>query len=115
MPPLRPVLREGIEEGFGFQEVGGVVALGETAIDWCQQRMGLGALPRALPQAAQAGGGAQLPGFRLLAAGNSQGLMETGFRLRLVRYGLLQQQDALEAICLRQQVTLPAGLELRPG
>jgi hypothetical protein len=41
------------------------------------------ALALALPQASEARGGAQLQRFRLLAAGNGQGLLEAGFRLVL--------------------------------
>jgi hypothetical protein len=44
-----------------------------------------------LPQAAQAHGHAQLPGFGLLAARNHKGLLEASFRLGCIWEGLLQE------------------------
>src|SRR5262245_45416867 len=63
-----------------------------------------------LPQAAQAHGGAQLPGFGLLATGHGEGLLETPFRLfydcRLwtVDFGL-ERKLALQPIQLRLILT----------
>jgi hypothetical protein len=105
--------RECLQQRPGLLEVCRVKALGEPVIDGRQQGIGFGAFPLLLPQAAQAHSGAQLPGFGLLPAGNGQGLLEAGFGLGGVRDRLLLQQDALEAIRLRQQVALLAGLELR--
>ena len=68
-----------------------------------------------LPQAAQARGGPQLPGFGLLAAGNGQGLLEAGFGLGCIRDGLAQEELALEPIRLREHVALPVCLERRQG
>ena len=51
-----------LQERLGFLEVGGVKALGEPAVDRRQQLAGFGALALALPQASQAGGGAECPG-----------------------------------------------------
>src|SRR5262245_50426126 len=73
--------RERLQQRLRLLEVGGVKALGEPAIDCRQQFVRLGALALLLPQAAQAHGGAQLPGLGLLAAGNGQGLVETDFGL----------------------------------
>jgi hypothetical protein len=47
-------------------------------------------LPLLLPQLGQTYSGAQLPRLRLLAAGNSQSLLETGFGLDCTRDSLLQ-------------------------
>ena len=62
-------------------EVGGLKPLGEPAVDRGQERVGFGTLALLLPQATQAYSGAQLPRFRLLAAGHGEGLMETRLRL----------------------------------
>src|SRR5215472_9670842 len=70
-----------VEQRLGFLEVSGVKALGEPAVDGCQQRTRLGLLALLLPQACQAYGGPQLPGLGLLLAGNGPRLLETGFRL----------------------------------
>jgi hypothetical protein len=78
-------LRQRVEQRLGLLEVGGVKALGEPAVDGRQQLMGLGALALLLPQARQAGGGAQLPGPGLLAADNGQGVLKTDFRLGGIR------------------------------
>ena len=51
-------LLEGLEEGCGVQEVGGVKALGEPAVDRGQEVMRLGALPLLLPEPRQARGNA---------------------------------------------------------
>ena len=98
-PKLSPKL---LQQRPGVLQVGGVKALGESAIDRCQQLTSLIALALALPQPAQDHGGPQLPGFGLLATGNCEGLLETGFRLGRVWDGLVQQQLALEPECLRE-------------
>ena len=77
--------------------------------------MRLGPLALLLPQPAQAHGGAQLPGFGLLAAGDGQGLLEAGFSLGRIRDCLPQQEFALEPIRLWEQVTPPTGLEGQQG
>src|SRR6266851_7575150 len=62
--------------------------------------MGLSALALLLPEAHQAHGGAQLQRLRLLTAGDSEGLLETGFRLGDVWTRELEQQGPLEPIHL---------------
>src|SRR5215831_9078539 len=74
-------LRQRIQQYLRRLQVSGVKALGEPAVDRCQQFVGFGALALALPQASQAGGGAQLPGFGLLAAGNGESVLEADFGL----------------------------------
>src|SRR6266508_2647021 len=103
-----PLSLQGFQQGLGLLEVGGVKALGEPAVDLGQELMGIGALALLLPQASEARGGAQLPGFGLLATGNGEGLLEAGFRLGRIWDILAQQQLALEPICLGEQVTPPA-------
>jgi hypothetical protein len=82
-------------------QVGSVKALREPAVDRCQELVGLGALTLLLPQATQAHGGAQLPGFGLLAAGNGQGLLEAGFGFQVMGRGAREQQLPLQPIDLR--------------
>src|SRR5262245_55478051 len=73
-------------------EVGGVKALGETAVDLCQELVRRGPLALLLPQARQAHGGAQLIGFRALAPGDVEGLAEAGLGLGERRGYLLQHE-----------------------
>jgi hypothetical protein len=57
------------EERLGLLQVRRVKALGEPPVHRRQQIVSLLALALGLPQASQAGGGAQFEGFGLLAAG----------------------------------------------
>src|SRR5262245_57395050 len=100
-------LRQRVEQRLGFLEVSRIKALGEPAIDRRKQLVGLSAFPLLLPQAGEAQSGPQLPGFGLLVAGNGKSLLETGFRLLLVGWRLLQQQLALEPVYLGLVLTLP--------
>ena len=70
--------------------------------------MSLLPFPLLLPQAREARGGTEFPGFRTLALGNRQGVLETGFGLGYIRDGLAQQQGTLEPIRLSEHVTPPA-------
>src|SRR6266850_5387878 len=78
---------ERLQQGLRLLQVGSIEPLGEPAIDRRQQVACLGALALLLPQASEAHGGAQLPRLGLLAAGNGQGPVETGFRLGRIRDG----------------------------
>ena len=78
-----------LQQCLGLLEVGGVKALGEPAIDRGKQRFDMLAL--LLPQAAEAGGGAQFERLRMLATRHVEGLVEAGLRLGVVVRGLLQQ------------------------
>ena len=53
------------------------------ASDRYRQRTGPDALALMLPQACEAGGGVQLPGFGPMAADNGQSLLEAGCRRRV--------------------------------
>jgi len=55
------------------------------------------------------------PGLGLLAAGNSQGLLEAGFSLSHIRSGLAQQQFALEPIRFDEPVPLVACFHRQQG
>src|SRR5207249_10116103 len=105
-PPL-------LEQRVRLLQVGRVEALGEPAIHLRQQVAGLIALALLLPEPTQGHGGAQLPGFSLLAARYAEGLLEAGFRADGVR--LAQQECPLEPVGLREQAGLSAGLHLRQG
>jgi hypothetical protein len=91
----------------GLLKIGGLKALSEPAVDRRQERIYFGTLALLLSEAGQTGGLAQLQGFGLLAAGDVQGLVQTGLGLRLVRDGLAQQQLPLEPVHLRCIFMLP--------
>src|SRR5262245_61252429 len=78
-------LRQRLQQRPGLLEVSGVKPLGEPAIDRCQELVGLGALALLLPQARQTHGRPQLPRFRLLAAGDGEGLLKMLLRFYLSR------------------------------
>src|SRR5437870_3976444 len=90
------------QQHFGLLEVRGIKALSKPAVDRGQQLVGCDMLALLLPQACQAHGGAQLQRFRLLAAGNGEGLLEAGLSLRLVLARARQQQFPPEPIHLRR-------------
>src|SRR6266540_6953361 len=76
-PRLSPQL---LQQRPGLLQVGGVKALGEPAIDRCQQLAGFGALALAPPQPGEAHGSAQLPRLGLPTAGDVKGLGQAGLR-----------------------------------
>ncbi len=65
-----------LQQPLGLLQASSVKALGEPAIDRREQLAHFGPLALLLSQVTQAHGGAQLPGFGLLAVGNDQGLRE---------------------------------------
>src|SRR5262245_34312723 len=77
-------LRQRIQQRLGLLQVRRVKALGEPAVDRGQQVISLGALALELPQASQAGRGAEFPRFRLLALGNADGVMEAALGFSLI-------------------------------
>src|SRR5213083_982198 len=78
-PPVLSLQR--FQQRPGVPEVRRVKALREPAVHLRQELTGFSTFTLALPQAAQAHGGAQLPRPGLLAAGNGQGLLQAGFCL----------------------------------
>src|SRR5215471_4036108 len=72
-------LRQCLQQRLRLLQVSGVKSLSEPVVDWCQQRMCFGALALVLPEASEARGGAQLPGFGLLVAGNGESVLEADF------------------------------------
>ena len=76
-----PLLHQLVEQCLRLLEVGRVKALGEPAIERCQEVVRFLALALLLPQSAQARGGSQLPRSGLLTAGHGQCLLEAGFGL----------------------------------
>src|SRR5262245_19215354 len=87
-----------LQQRLGLLEVRCVEALGEPVEDRRRQLTDFHALALALPPPAQANRRAQLQGFRLLAPGRLEGLMETGLSLRLMLGRERQQQLPLESI-----------------
>ena len=55
-------------------EIGGGEALGEPAVDRCEQVAGCGAATLVAPQSGKARGGAQLPQLGFLLSGDAEGL-----------------------------------------
>jgi hypothetical protein len=80
---------------------GGFKAFGEPVIDRPQQPTGFVSLALLLPQPTETYGGPQLQRFGLLVTGDVQGALQPGFRLRLRRPRLPQEQDAPEAMDFR--------------
>src|SRR5947209_1111282 len=78
---VRNVSPQFLQQCLGLLQVSRVKALGEPAVDRCQQRVGLSPLALLLPQAAQRGRRPQLPRLRLLAPSHRKGLLEAGLRL----------------------------------
>ena len=74
-------LCQDLQQYLRLSQVGGVKAFREPRIDRREELVGLGALPLLLPQPRHAHRHAQFPGLGLLAAGHSERLMKTRFRL----------------------------------
>ncbi len=92
-----------------------VKALGEPAIHRGQQIVGVLAPALDLPQASQAGGSAEFPGFGVLVAGDSEGPVEAGFRLTVIAGSKRPQQLPFESVQLRLVETLPRLIRQREG
>jgi hypothetical protein len=71
-----------VEACLGVLQVSRVKPLGEPPVDRREELTGGGASALALPQATQAHRRPQLPGLRLLRAGDNQRLLKTRLRLR---------------------------------
>src|SRR5262245_56553498 len=82
-------LRQHVQQCLRLLQISGVKALGEPAVDGCQQLVGLGTFALLLPQPAQASGSTQLPGFGLLTAGNGERVVETVFCCSILRPSML--------------------------
>ena len=76
---------EFVQQGFGILQVRRVKPLRKPTVHRSQQLVSVLALVLGLPQAGQAGGGTEFPGFGVLGAGDVEGLVETGFCLGRVR------------------------------
>src|SRR6516165_7211428 len=77
-------LRQRVQQRLRLVQVRGVKALGEPMVDWREQVIGFLAFALLLPEARQAGGSTEFPGFRLLILGYTDGLMEAGFCVSLL-------------------------------
>src|SRR5262245_42578227 len=94
MQPRRS--RQLIEQRFGLLEIRRVEPFGEPIVNRGQQRTRFGLLVLLLPETTEAHCGPQLQRFCLLATGDVQSRLQPGFRLRLRRPRLPQEQDAPE-------------------
>ena len=92
------VLHQRVQQCLRLLQVSGVESLGEPAVDLGQEPARFKALALLLPEATEAHGGAQLQGFRPLAAGHVQSPLQPGFRLFLRCLRLSQEHDAPQAI-----------------
>ena len=97
----------------GVLHVGGVKAFGDPAVHRREQVVGLSTLALLLPEAAQAYGRPQLQRFRLLAAGDGSGVLETGFCLGVILLNASEDELPLESIQLRLAPALPSLLHSR--
>ncbi|MCZ6875161.1 MAG: hypothetical protein O7G88_16830 [bacterium] len=77
---------EFLQQRLRLPQVRRIKSLGEPLVPRGEQVVGILALFLGLPQASQAGGGAQFPGFGLLLAGKQQGMVKDTCRLRLETY-----------------------------
>ena len=68
-----------LQQRLGILEISGIKPLGKPVVHRCQQIVGVLTLVLALPQAGQAGGSAEFPGFGVLVLGDCEGLVEAGF------------------------------------
>src|SRR6516162_1497816 len=75
-------LRQRVQQCLRLLQVRGVKALGEPAIDRCQQLVGFLSLALLLPESSEARSGAEFPRFRRLVLGDRHGVMEAGFGFR---------------------------------
>src|SRR5262249_9179836 len=83
-------LRQCVEQRLDLLQVSRVKPLSEPAVDRRKQLAGFGALALLLPEPAQAQRRPQLQRLRLLAAGNSEGLVKAPFGLEFVSDSLFQ-------------------------
>ena len=91
-------LRQRLQQCLGLLQVGRVKPLGEPAVDRGQELVGFRTLALALPETTEAHGGPQLQRFRLLVAGDVEGLVKTGLRLSILLRGEREQQLPLESM-----------------
>jgi hypothetical protein len=68
-----------LQQRLGLLEICRIKALGEPAVNRCEQLVGFGALALPLPQPSQAHGRPQLQGFRPLTPSDVEGSLEAGF------------------------------------
>src|SRR5215471_10969036 len=90
-----------VQQSFRLLEVSRIQPFGESTIDCGQELLSLLLLALLLPQTAQTRGCPQLPGLRLLTAGDGEGLGQTGFGCCVGVRGLRQHQRALQTVDLR--------------
>src|SRR5262245_33295334 len=72
-------LRQRVQQCLRFLQVSGIEALGEPAVDWCQEVMGFLVFALLLPESTEADCRPQLPGLGLLGARHHERLVKRGF------------------------------------
>ena len=84
-------LRQFLQQGFGVLQVRRIKSLRKPTVHGREQVIGVLALALVLPQAGQAGVGAEFPRFGLLVASDIKGLAEAVFGLGLIWRRLFQE------------------------
>src|SRR5262245_42305543 len=94
-----------VEQRLRLLQIGGIEALGEPAVDRCEEVAGFGATALIAPKPGEAHDGAQLPEFGLLLSGDAE-----GFAIQFLGglwLPLPQQQLAFVPVQLSRQQALP--------
>src|SRR5919109_1328465 len=98
-----------LQQDLGLLQVCCVKALGKPPINRREHLVGFGSLALLLPQPTQAHPRPQLQRLRLLAAGDFEGLLKTGFRLCCmghVECGMMPEDTGLRTLASRLEYQL---------
>ena len=79
------LLRQLVQQRLRLLQIARVEAFGEPPVNRSQQFARLLHLALVAPEACEAHGGAEFPGFGLLLASNCERVLEIGFRFRRIR------------------------------
>src|SRR6516165_2227950 len=93
-------LRQRVQQCLCLLQVSGVKALGEPAVNRCEQVVRFLEPALVLAEATQTHRGPQLQRFRLLTAGNGQGLIKASFSFGLIVSGQPKDDLPSEAVQL---------------
>src|SRR5712664_1077412 len=81
---LLPQLPSCVQQHLRILQVSCIKPFGEPVVDRCQKVMGFLAFALLLPEASQAGGSTEFPGFCRLLLGYRNGVMEAGFGFEVI-------------------------------